>query len=488
MRQKVSVIIALLTLFSGVFAQEQPLLQEAGLTYLGAFTTPADSNGGDLSFAGMPLAYNPAKNSLFIGNRAHNVAEITIPEPVITTDVKSMNRATWLQGFKDPTEGHWAEIGAPEIQSGGLTVVGDELLMTATIFYDANAIQQVSHFRRSTDLSKPSFSGFSRLTGVPQTGYVAGWMGNIPTEWQSKLGGNVLTGECCVPIVTRTSNGMAAFGFDSTKLGQTTVPASPLLYYTMQKATLGAWEGSNPIYGATTQVAGVAVIGNTRTVLYVGRNGLGPHCYGDGTANKLLHGTPTPDGTVYCYDPTSNSKGSHAYPYRYQVWAYDLNDLAAVKAGTKEPWSIVPYGVWVLPIPIGEGSIPLAGVGYDSQKQLLYVAQFWADVNAGYVPLVHVFKIDAAASTLPPVPPTQPGGDAVLIASLKKQIEELQAQVKNLEALNAAQNSKLILVTTRAAEAKQIAEVSKAHADTVKSLPAWVKTAFNDIIRKLSVQ
>jgi hypothetical protein len=30
------------------------------------------------------------------------------------------------------------------------------------------------------------------------------------------------------------------------------------------------------------------------------------------------------------------------------VWAYDLNDLAAVKAGQKRPWDVVPYATWEL--------------------------------------------------------------------------------------------------------------------------------------------
>ena len=118
----------------------------------------------------------------------------------------------------------------------------------------------------------------------------------------------------------------------------------------------------DPTYGAATSIAGMAVITGTRTVLYVGRNGLGTNCYGDGTADKSLHGKKALDGTMFCYDPTTNSKGSHAYPYRYQMWAYDLGDLASVKAGKKKPWQIVPYAVWPFTLPMGEGSIRSAAL------------------------------------------------------------------------------------------------------------------------------
>ena len=43
------------------------------------------------------------------------------------------------------------------------------------------------------------------------------------------------------------------------------------------------------------------------------------------------------DGEHYCYDPTNSDKGQHAYPYRYQMWAYDLNELGR---GSRRPAAI----------------------------------------------------------------------------------------------------------------------------------------------------
>src|SRR4029078_10931964 len=104
-------------------------------------------------------------------------------------------------------------------------------------------------------------------------------------------------------------------------------------------------------YGASTEINGVAVLAGTRTVLYIGRNGTGVFCYGNGTNNPGLAGTIGPDNEKYCYDPTSTSKGQHGWPYNYQMWAYDLNDLTAVKNGTKQPWEVQPYGVWPVSVP-----------------------------------------------------------------------------------------------------------------------------------------
>ena len=81
-------------------------------------------------------------------------------------------------------------------------------------------------------------------------------------------------------------------------------------------------------------MGGLVFPAGTRSVLFFGKQGVGTFCYGPGTSNQALVGTIAP-GFVdpYCYDPVDDSKGTHAYPYIYQVWAYDANDLAAAKAG-----------------------------------------------------------------------------------------------------------------------------------------------------------
>ncbi len=102
----------------------------------------------------------------------------------------------------------------------------------------------------------------------------------------------------------------------------------------------------------------------------------GQFCYGPGTDNSRLVGTPAGGGFVYCYDPLSFDQGQHAYPYNFQFWAYDLNDWAAVKAGTKQPWEVKPYGVWPFTLPMPYG-VRIGGVGYDAQHQLLHLAWYF---------------------------------------------------------------------------------------------------------------
>jgi hypothetical protein len=385
-----------------------PRLAFADFTYRGGFRLPREIKGNDsFSYGGQHLAYNPARNSLFGSSLRNNVAEISIPEPVNTADVNKMPFATYLQGFSDPTEGHFREIeqGGPNpAVIAGLLVDGNRLYGTGSIYYDAMNSQVVSHFSHSTNLSEPSFSGMSQVWQTGKAGFVGGYMTNVPAEWQPLLGGPALTGQCCIPIVTRTSFGPGAFSFNPVGVGTgTLVPASPLLYYTKEHATLGPWEGSNPLYGATTGMGGVAVISGTRTALFIGRNGQGKYCYGYGVSDPALEGTRAADGQLNCYDPASSDKGMHAYPYRYQIWAYDLADFAAVKAGSKQPWDVVPYAVWPFDLPTPERTVRIGGVAYDAQRQLLYISQFRADTD-GYSerPIVHVLKINVPSSTAPP--------------------------------------------------------------------------------------
>ncbi|MGE0864755.1 MAG: hypothetical protein AB7P34_12725 [Vicinamibacterales bacterium] len=379
-----------------------PRLTAEDLDYLGGFRLPAESvNGDSFSIGGRSMTFNPASNSLFVSTRAGRIAEVSIPAPVNSADVNALPFAGFLQPFADPTEGHLSQISNDGVAIDGLMVYGNRLYGTASIYYDANNTQRQSHYSRSLQLDQPSFSGWSQVWEAGKAGFVSGLMALVPAEWQQRLGGPAVTGQCCIPIVGRTSWGPAAFSFNPSSVGQATVAASPLLYYTAEHPTLGPWDGANPTYGATIQMGGLAIIAGTRTALYIGRNGTGPNCYGNGTSNQGLHGTYGPDGAKWCYDPTTSDKGSHAYPYRYQVWAYDLDEFVAVKEGRKQPWQVVPYGVWPIELPTPEPSVKIGGIGYDASRQLLYVSQLGADRDGySYRPVIHAFQID-----IPAVPP-----------------------------------------------------------------------------------
>lgn len=410
-----AIVGLLLTTSAFIIASDDPstlpLVQFGDLVYLGAFRLPDTFvNGDGFTVGGRPVAYNPEHNSLYIGSRAGHMAEVAIPTPVNSANINALPFASFLQGFFDPTEGNMWQIATDGAAIDGILVHGDRLYGTGSIYYDANNTQRVSHYSRSKTLSTPSFVGMSQVWQADRTGFVSGYMANVPTEWQAKLGGPAITGQCCLPIAWRTSWGPSAFAWNPQDIGAVSpVPAVPLLYYHSEHPTLGHWDGSGPIYGGTTQVNGLAIIAGTRTALFFGRNGTGPFCYGNGTSVESLAGTIGPDNEVYCYDPSSPAKGQHAYPYQYQLWAYDLNDLAAVKAGTKQPWDVLPYGVWPFTLPTPEATVRIGGIGYDSSNQIIYVSQLLADQDGyGYRPIIHALKVGAVSGAPAPTPAPSP--------------------------------------------------------------------------------
>ena len=150
-------------------------------------------------------------------------------------------------------------------------------------------------------------------------------------------GMKALTGWCCGPsIIDRTSYGPAISAFNPDDVGVLNpAPTIPLLYYDSDHMTLGAWSSTkaNAVYGMTTEIHGVVFLDGTRSVLFVGRHGLGNPCYGRTTQNAALIGKVDGNGVRYCAIGPDGPYGMHAAPYRYQVWAYDALDLVKVKGG-----------------------------------------------------------------------------------------------------------------------------------------------------------
>ena len=366
------------------------------LVYQGAFRVPEESNGESFSYGGQAMAYNSVADTLFIGSLGSKVAELSIPSPSKAKAAAQLPVASFVQPFRDPAEGHLRDIAKDGVALDGLLVHDGRLYGTGVIFYDATNAQRLSHFGRSLDLSRADVTGMHQVGETGKAGMVAGYMATVPPEWRSALGGPAVTGQCCLSIIGRTSFGPGLFAWNPADLGRRDpLPAIPLLYYTQDHATLGPWEGTGEMFGATTEMAGVAIIDGTTTVLFAGRNGMGPFCYGEGTSDEQQAHVTGPNGEKTCFDPTNTSKGQHAFPYRLQFWAYDVNDLAAVRRGDQHPWEVRPYALWPFELPqIGEPYPRLGAIAYDAAHRRLFLTQLSGDIE-GYSrrPIVHVYTV-----------------------------------------------------------------------------------------------
>jgi hypothetical protein len=363
-----------------------PLIDVSDLRYSGAFALPLGGKEG--------LAFNPANNSLYVVCSKAQVAEVDIPEPIKSTDKGSLNIAAVRQNCADITEGNFNPQNIVNgMILGGLLVDNDRLVGAEWAYYDGEYKQTLSHFYHSKTVSQTgTYRGHYQLN-APHAAYVGGYMAPIPPEWQASLGGKALTGHCCTSIISQQSMGPSAFAFNPDDLGnKDPVPASPLVYYSLSHPTLGGYATSgppNPVYCISTLITGVVFPNGTRSVIFFGSTGLGEPCYGEGGSNGK------------CFDPVDPYKGTHAYPYAYYIWMYDVNDFVAVYKKKKKPWDVRPYyhGVLDLPFTPAKSRQQLNGAAFDPATGRIYVSQDDAMV-------VHVYELQVSDGTGMIWPPT----------------------------------------------------------------------------------
>src|SRR5678815_2077400 len=326
------------------------LLQPEHISYLGSFTLP-----GGFEYGGTAISVH--QGSLFIVSGL-SAAEVTIPgigEP-----------ATIVQPLASLSEG--AAVGT-DVRIGGTLVVNGELWFTQYVYYDADGTQMLSHFRRPIDLSQTGQVQGPFRVGPLGAGFYSGYLAAVPASLQAVLGGPVLTGNCCLNIISRTSFGPAAFALDlPPSLGA--LSAYDLVYYPSDHPTLGPWNGVSEYFGGSDRITGLVVPDGFASVLFFGRHGT-TFCYGG------------PE----CSDPTDPYQGVHGYPYESSVWAYRASDLADVRQGLRPPYEVFPYARWVLPELAGS---LVNGAAYDPTTQRIYVSRHKGD---GDNPRIHVYQV-----------------------------------------------------------------------------------------------
>jgi len=407
-----------------------PRIEAADLTYVGGCRVPAGqfgvsnfgwSGGGDGSIGG-GIAFDPAGHngagSLFIsgnfrggdGGVQGSVAEITLCDTWINSaTATALQTAAVLQNFVDVSHGQIAAYDIPAggqyTKLGGLLVDGANLYFTIYHMYDSGPYQQTSHGQHARTLSSGGLGGFDTLVSTTMLRFTARWMANVPAVWQAALGGSAISGAGNLSVIATTSHGPAAWAFTPSAIGGTAgtvVAAQALFYYDNAHETLGSWSALEPnsVYTQATSYGGFAIIPSSRTLLIWGTHASDP-CYGVGTNDPALDGKPFNETFQYCYDPNGvDSEGVHGYPMLYQFWAYDLDDLAAVKAGTKQYYEPIPYAHWNVTLPIDQSSKIAGGMTVDPATGSIYVSQYCGEVVSGYCyPILHKYTVRTTPAT-----------------------------------------------------------------------------------------
>jgi hypothetical protein len=116
-----------------------------------------------------------------------------------------------------------------------------------------------------------------------------------------------------------------------------------------------------------------------RAILIVGQKGLGDNCYGSAEACGG--------------DPCSPYQGYHAHPYEPRILFYDPQELQAVRAGTKEPWEVLPYATLTPTDEVFGGACAALGAAtHDRERGLIYVAEQEAGPCGETV--IHVWQVE----------------------------------------------------------------------------------------------
>jgi len=376
------------------------LLQLSDLNYLGGFRLPQGTfgcvNENECSFAYSkgPIAFNSTNNSMFVAGHIYNqwISEINIPTLVNSTNINLFNEATIRQNFANlfPNINTIADCGNG-CYIGGLLTDGSKMTLSAYDYYDSTYSATKSHATANANWSgsigaNGPFSVGGNTAAIE--GQVGGYMSWIPASWRTAMGGPALTGLSSVAITTRTSVGPSSWVFDpATLIGLTSEikPAVNVVGYPDGHRTLGEWGASSMYVSGADQISGVVWPEGSKTVLFFGQHG-DTFCYGNAPGD--------------CVDPVrSGVHGVHGYPYHAHVWAYDANDLLAVKNGTKNPWDLVPYGNWNIENTFGglasdENSI--VGATYDATTQRIYLAVADRD---GSQPAIYAYGVDVVSAT-----------------------------------------------------------------------------------------
>lgn len=106
--------------------------------------------------------------------------------------------------------------------------------------------------------------------------------------------------------------------------------------------------------------------------------------------------TPAPE---VCRRWCNEGRGYHGGPYRRQVLFYDVDELAAVAADRRAPWTVLPYALWEpaeLLLPPVDGNVcgDVGGLAYDTDGGRLFMVERglggYQDTNAA---VVHVWTV-----------------------------------------------------------------------------------------------
>ncbi len=402
-------------------------IQPEDLEYLGAFRLPEASGGSSWDYSGQALTFYPqgdpgSEGDGFPGSLfgvSHDqqmmVSEISIPQPIISSDVAQLDTAVTLQPFNDLTGGIFQDV------EWGIPVMGLEYLPpqdgqdSAKLYFSwGEHIQNLTHSHgwSDLDLSHPDPAGpwiFGSISNYATSDILF----EIPATWADTYTPGLYLASGRFREGEWGGRGPALFAFAPWTEGNPPAPDAvlhniePLLLYGVARP-----DGSEIDSDETTQMSSYKLAdhwwggawltaGEGSAVIFAGTKAIGNSWYG--FANGLVweydcaDQTPStcPEVPAWPYD----GRGFWAEDFQAQIIFFDTNELGAVAQGVIRPYEPQPYAVLDLTLYLFEPYTDLetykrdilGAVAFDRENGYLYVVERLADE---YKSIIHVFKVN----------------------------------------------------------------------------------------------
>jgi hypothetical protein len=437
-------------------SNETDLIQPENLQYLGAFRLPDDAERPNtFEYGGNAMTFSPAGNpqganegfpgSLFVMGHdrmpygelpdGNQVAEISIPTPLIASDVYSLPMAAFLQPFSDVTQGHFT--GLDELPRAGMAFLdtpqtGPLIHIGWGAHFQEESANQPSHGWFSPTLTSPGFQGEWWLADTSLYS-VNGYLFTIPSDWASLYTDGMQLAAGRFRDGGWSGMGPALYAYrpwvddsGTPAPDDSLLPVIPLLQYESSYASEDfsramegyahpdEWEGGAWLTDANGRsaviFAGTKAVGEKFWYGWQHPQGNQYPCIETEFVNefvtcRLLDGTPCPSEDLQGCSGHNDARGWWSTAFSAQIIFYNPDDLANVAAGTLEPWQPQPYAILPIddhlflnpdnlePDALGSGvqrRYRIGDVAFDAENGLLYVLELFAE---GAKPVVHVWQL-----------------------------------------------------------------------------------------------
>ncbi len=438
-----------------IAASAAKLLQPADFVYVGAFRLPGGTNRPKtFAYGGNAMTFNPAGDtsgpndgypgSLFIAGHDRlpygelpnggQVAEVSIPVPVISKTLKPLPRAAFLQQFQDVAKGFFAgmdEIPRMGMQYLNTPATGPKIHLTWGQHFEPEP-PTGTHAWFDPNLKTPDLQG-TWFIGNESFYSVNDYMLEIPKSWADKNAKGRYVGTGRYRDGGWSGMGPTLFAYrpwidnaGTPATSGTRMAETPLLHYQSSENTekierclntyqhADEWAGGAWITTSTGKTgllfAGTKATGNKYWYGWVNPAGPERPCIeeeliGQFTLCRNADGTPCPDSDLVECAGHNDYRGWWSARFDAELILYDPAVIARVAAGKLASWKPQPYATLdiddALLLNPGKVEQEMLGTGvqrryrigsvtYDRDHDLLYVLELFAD---GTKPVIHVWRV-----------------------------------------------------------------------------------------------